>query len=76
MIMYAEGGTTEPLDHIPPVYGRVSVKHARQKWSAEIFTLFNGWKRIADYSHSGKDNQQYATVDGMPSWFTFNLRGP
>jgi hemoglobin/transferrin/lactoferrin receptor protein len=37
--------------------------------------LFNGWKKIADYHPNGEDNQQYATVDGMPSWFTLNLRG-
>jgi len=71
---YTNAGTTEPLDHIPPVYGRMSLKHIQRKWNAEFFTLFNGWKRIADYNPHGEDNQQYATVDGMPSWFTLNLR--
>lgn len=72
---YTDGGATEPLDHVPPVYGRVSIKHTQQKWNAEFFSLFNGWKRIANYNPHGEDNQQYATVDGMPSWFTLNLRG-
>ncbi len=63
-----------PLDHVPPMYGRVAVKHTRTKWQAEVYGLFNGWKRIADYSLSGEDNPQYATPDGMPSWFTINAK--
>jgi hemoglobin/transferrin/lactoferrin receptor protein len=63
-----------PLDHVPPVYGRFGIKHRQAKWNAELFTLFNGAKKIKDYSNSGEDNQQYATVDGMPSWYTLNLR--
>jgi hemoglobin/transferrin/lactoferrin receptor protein len=63
-----------PLDHIPPMYGRFGVKHRQAKWNAELFGLFNGQKKIKDYSNSGEDNQQYATVDGMPSWMTLNLR--
>ncbi len=71
---YTSNGITVPLDHIPPVYGRISVKHTEQKWNAEIFSLFNGWKRIEDYNPYGEDNLQYATVDGMPSWHTLNIR--
>ncbi len=72
---FTNAGITVPLDHIPPAYGRVALKHSQQKWEAECFTLFNGWKRIKDYNLNGEDNQQYATVDGMPSWFTLNIRG-
>jgi hemoglobin/transferrin/lactoferrin receptor protein len=72
---YSHAGAKQPLDHIPPVYGRVSVKHTQKIWNAEVFTLFNGWKRIADYNSNGEDNKQYATADGMPSWLTLNLRG-
>lgn len=63
-----------PLDHIPPVYGRAGIRHSEEKWNIEAFALFNGWKKIKDYSNSGEDNQQYATADGMPSWVTVNLR--
>ena len=70
---FTNNGVTVPLDHIPPTYGRVAVKHSKEKWNASFFTLFNGWKRIADYNPFGEDNQQYATADGMPSWFTLNL---
>ncbi len=63
-----------PLDHVPPVYGRFSLKHIETNWEAELYTLFNGWKRIADYNPNGEDNQLYATPDGMPSWATINMR--
>ena len=57
-----------------PVYGRAGVRHREAKWNAEIYILFNGWKKIKDYNPNGEDNQQYATADGMPSWVTLNLR--
>ncbi len=72
---YTNAGTTVPLDHVPPTYGRYGIRHNEKIWQAEFYSLFNGWKRIEDYSPSGEDNQQYATIDGMPSWMTFNLRG-
>ncbi len=63
-----------PLDHIPPVFGMTSLKLGLTKFSAEIFTRYNGWKHIKDYSPGGEDNEAYATIDGMPSWMTLNLR--
>jgi hemoglobin/transferrin/lactoferrin receptor protein len=65
--------TELPLDHIPPSYGRIGLKHDVKKFSAEIFTVFNGWKRIKDYNLNGEDNEIYATKDGMPSWMTLNF---
>ncbi len=72
---YTNSSVSMPLDHIPPTFGRIGFKHAGKLWLGELYSLFNGWKRIADYNPNGEDNQQYATVDGMPSWFTLNLRG-
>lgn len=63
-----------PLDHIPPVFGRCSIGYRMERVQAEAYLLFNGWKRIADYSTSGEDNPQYATPDGMPGWYTLNVR--
>jgi hemoglobin/transferrin/lactoferrin receptor protein len=70
---YQNGTIEMPLDHIPPTYGRVGLKHDVKKFSAELFTVFNGWKRIKDYSSSGEDNQIYATIDGMPGWQIWNI---
>ncbi|MBI3137106.1 MAG: TonB-dependent receptor [Sphingobacteriales bacterium] len=64
-----------PLDHVPPVFGKSSLALAAKKLNTEVFMLFNGWKRIKDYNPNGEDNGQYATTDGMPSWFTLNWRG-
>jgi hemoglobin/transferrin/lactoferrin receptor protein len=63
-----------PLDHIPPFFGKVSIKQSATIWNASIFGQFNGWKKIKDYNPNGEDNQQYATPEGMPSWFTLNAK--
>jgi hemoglobin/transferrin/lactoferrin receptor protein len=67
-------GREIPQDHIPPAFGKASLKYNHSKFDTESFILFNGWKRIKDYNPDGEDNQQYATPDGMPSWFTLNWR--
>lgn len=67
--------TPYPLDHIPPVYGRTGINLQFTKCRAEIFALYNGWKNIEDYNIvGGEDNEQYATPDGMPSWYTLNIK--
>lgn len=70
---YNDGVKEMPLDHIPPSYGRLGIKHGNEKWNAEVFSVFNGWKRITDYNLNGEDNEIYATKDGMPSWTTINF---
>ena len=70
---YNDGVKDMPLDHIPPSYGRISLKHGTAKLNAELFSVFNGWKHIADYNLNGEDNEIYATKDGMPSWMTLNF---
>ena len=70
---YNDGSKEMPLDHIPPSYGRVGLNHSIDKWNAELFSVFNGWKHIADYNLNGEDNEIYATKDGMPSWMTLNF---
>ncbi len=67
-------GTKTPQDHIPPVFGKGSIKYNHSRFETEGFVLFNGAKKLKDYNLDGEDNQQYATIDGMPSWFTLNWR--
>jgi len=64
-----------PQDHIPPFFGKTSLNYQHSRFGLELYAMYNGWKKIADYNPDGEDNQQYATPDGMPSWFTFNWRG-
>jgi hemoglobin/transferrin/lactoferrin receptor protein len=68
-------GAEVPLDHIPPVYGTTNFSYKKNKMETELYVLYNGWKRIENYNPDGEDNQQYATPDGMPGWFTLNWRG-
>ena len=70
---YNNGTKEMPLDHIPPTYGRVGLKHNNDQWNAELFSVFNGWKHIEDYNLNGEDNEIYATKEGMPSWMTINF---
>lgn len=66
---------TSPLDHIAPAFGKVSVKYSpNYKLRLEGFALYSGWKHFEDYNLIGEDNFDYATPDGMPSWYTLNLR--
>ncbi|MEI8048589.1 MAG: TonB-dependent receptor [Bacteroidota bacterium] len=76
-LTYTHGQVKEdgaPLDHIPPMFGLTSVKLDLSKFTGEFYARYNAWKHIEDYSPSGEDNEQYATTDGMPAWFTLNLR--
>ncbi len=70
---YQNGLLEMPLDHIPPTYGRIGLKHNVKKLTAELFTVFNGWKRIENYNLNGEDNEIYATKDGMPAWQIWNI---
>ena len=70
---YKDGLAEMPLDHIPPTYGRIGIKHGNAKLNAELFSVFNGWKHMSDYNLNGEDNEVYATNEGMPSWMTINL---
>lgn len=63
-----------PLDHIPPFMAHIGAKYTLEKFSANFFVNYNGWKKAKNYSTSGEDNAQYAPVEGMPAWFTANLR--
>lgn len=63
-----------PLDHIPPVFGKFSLNYSIKKFNAEFYVNYSGWKRLEDYNMAGEDNFSFATSQGMPSWYTLNLR--
>jgi hemoglobin/transferrin/lactoferrin receptor protein len=65
---------TKPLDHIAPISIRCALLYQQRHFYAEAFSLFNGQKRLEDYSDSGEDNLVYATPVGMPAWYTLNMR--
>lgn len=62
-----------PLDHIPPVFGHAQLSYTRAPLQVDFSCDFNGWKKISDYLPNSEDNEKYATPDGMPGWYIFNL---
>ncbi|PSK94752.1 TonB-dependent receptor plug domain-containing protein [Taibaiella chishuiensis] len=66
-------GHEVPMDHIPPIFGKVGLSYRYRSVVTEAFILYNGWKHLADYNPYGEDNLQYATSPGMPSWYTLNI---
>jgi hemoglobin/transferrin/lactoferrin receptor protein len=66
--------TVLPLDHIPPVFGQTSLLYKNRNLDGEFFVRYNGKKALGSYSPSGEDNLPYATANGMPGWFTLNVR--
>lgn len=69
-----EKNAATPLDHVPPAFGRIGVNYVKNTLNAEVFSSFSAWKRIATYRLGTEDNEAYATKDGMPSWWTLNVR--
>jgi len=63
-----------PLDHIPPFMMRLGLKYTQNNFNSDFFINYNGWKKLKDYNLGGEDNEQYATADGMPAWFTISFR--
>ena len=64
----------KPLDHIPPLFGKTAAQYRIKKGYVEFFALYNAFKKLDQYNADGEDNAQYATKDGMPGWYTLNLR--
>jgi hemoglobin/transferrin/lactoferrin receptor protein len=67
--------TPYPLDHIPPIYGRTGLIYSVSRFTIDGYVLYQGAKHLKDYNLFGEDNLQYATPEGMPSWYTFNITG-
>ncbi|MFM7301152.1 MAG: TonB-dependent receptor domain-containing protein, partial [Crocinitomicaceae bacterium] len=63
-----------PLDHIPPVFGKLSLTYNKGKFRSEFFMNYSGWKLLKDYNLNGEDNYSNALTEGMPSWYTLNAR--
>ncbi len=67
-------GTEVPLDHVPPIYGRLSAAYKTNKFNFDLFCLFNGAKKLKDYNPGGEDNLKFALATGTPAWYSLNFR--
>lgn len=67
-----------PLAHIPPIYGKFSIKHelANAKFQNVFYVQFNSWKRLEDFGPEGSPDRHFLAraTDGMPAWYTLNYR--
>jgi hemoglobin/transferrin/lactoferrin receptor protein len=75
------GDEHQPLDHIPPMYGRIGVGYnaLEGRFNADFYALYNSHKRKSSYNLDGEDNIDYATVlgedgEGTPAWYTLNVK--
>lgn len=62
-----------PLGHIPPIYGRTDLILNSDPLTVIFYMKYQGWKKIEEFSPTGEDNEDKATIDGTPPWQTFNL---
>jgi hemoglobin/transferrin/lactoferrin receptor protein len=69
-----EDQSERPLDHIPPLYGKIGFNYENKWLNLDLNMLYNGKKNLKDYSSSGEDNLQYAPAEGMPEWQTYNFK--
>jgi len=69
-----QDGMLSPLDHIAPYFGKIGFTYANARVNIEAYLLYNGQKKRSDYSESGEDNLQYAPVNRLPSWKTYNFK--
>ncbi len=63
----------QPLDHIPPTFGRWGIKYKKQDFQMQFYSVFNGMKARSEYSPSGEDNQNYAPNGYSPAWRTYHV---
>jgi hemoglobin/transferrin/lactoferrin receptor protein len=63
-----------PLDHIPPVFAKFNLTYQKAKFKTDVYVIYQGWKKLKDYRLNAEDNETYATLDGMPAWYTLNVR--
>jgi len=63
-----------PLGHIPPLFGQSRLTWHIKRFRFVLYSNYNGWKRIADFSPFTEDKSEEATPDGSPSWYTLNIR--
>jgi hemoglobin/transferrin/lactoferrin receptor protein len=79
-ITYTKGRIDEnnertPLDHIPPTFGRTGLSCQFNKMKIEFWSMYNATKPISEYRLNTEDNEANALPEGMPGWYTLNIRG-
>lgn len=61
-----------PLGHISPIFGMLKLCFKGEKFSYNLYSMFQGLKKMEDMSPYGEDNEDKATAEGFPAWNTLN----
>lgn len=77
-INYIKGRVIEPeenpLAHIPPLYGRNTLRYRKGNLEFDFVHSYNGRKQLIEYGGS-PDNPEYATEEGALAWSTYSIYG-
>jgi hemoglobin/transferrin/lactoferrin receptor protein len=74
-LAYLEEGDVQPMAHIPPLYGMISISYHRKSWSVMLNQRFNAAKPADQFAPVSSDNLELATPIGSLPWWIFNLYG-
>lgn len=81
-----ENASIVPMDHIPPMFCKVSAAYTLYNMKFEAYVRFSASKKLEDYSPSGEDNLAQTAITGFdsagqpssyagtPAWYTLNFR--
>ena len=64
----------EPLRHVAPLFGQVSISYKIKKFETEAFMQYNGAISAANLPPSERAKTQLYTTDGALAWQTYNWR--
>lgn len=65
----------EPLRHVPPTFGRVSLIYKEKQVKAELYSEYNFTKDRSDIPASEINDKKHLYTDsGTPKWATINLK--
>tara|TARA_B100000902_G_scaffold12252_1_gene14924 strand:- start:57922 stop:60231 length:2310 start_codon:yes stop_codon:yes gene_type:complete len=76
LINFVNGTSSDslPLSHIPPFSIKGELNYIINNNSRLcFFSKFNAYKPSENFDANGVDNLEEATIDGIPSWCTFNI---
>lgn len=66
--------TKNALRHVPPAFGRTSLRYRYKKLNAELFSLYNAWRHNEDLAPEELGKTHIYTTEGTPAWATLNFR--
>lgn len=74
LFKWLKSESLEPLDHIPPLFGRTGLSYQTQKLRLDFVVRYNALKKWKDYRLNTEDNEEYAIPGvGAYAWTTYNL---